>query len=233
MDAVVELAAFAEEHMGSLDDIPAAVQQIVAHRVPHATEKQHAEAIDLVIRAIEHLEEESEGGNESPGETTDSVRKPSPWDTIAEDIERVVPGTVAFPQYILAYMTARFRPTRKSVMYSSLLTTAVGNFEVLVSAIVREFLRLKPEAIRSDESKYSLAEIEGYESLDEFRAYCAERYAENLLRGSFEDWMEWFARRLKVSLEDITADPVGPSRGFPAASLARSQRRNSQSAVRE
>jgi hypothetical protein len=207
MDAVIELTAFADEHMASLDDVPAAVQQIAAQRLPNATPEQHSAAAAVMIRAFEHAEKDRAEEPTADSEE-EAAEEPRPFETVSADIEAIVPGSSgsSFTHYLLAYLIARFRPTRGSVMYSSLLTTAVGNFEVLVSAVVREFLRVRPEAIRSDDAKYSLAEIEGYESIEEFRAYCAERYAENLLRGSFEDWMEWFEKRLKISLSDITSD---------------------------
>lgn len=211
MDAVIELAEFANEHVSKLDDTKAAITQVVMLRLPHATQEQHERAVELVMVAFKYIEEEAASEEFADGEPADAPTEdpePSPWDTLLEDLEEVIPNSSAFVQYLIAYMTVHSRPRRAAVMNSSLLTTAVGNFEVLVSAVVREFLRLRPEAIRSDEARYSLAEIEGYESIEEFRAYCAERYAENLLRGGFEDWMEWFEKRLKIDLSDVTADSL-------------------------
>ena len=211
MDAVIELTAFADEHVASLDDIPAAIQQMAAQQLPNATPEQHAAATAAVIRAFEVPSEVLSGDTQAEAdEAEDKPNVPSQIEILSAELEALFPNSASssFRHYLMAYVMAMFRPKRGSVMYASLLTTAVGNYEVLVSGIVREFLRSKPEAIRSDEAKYSLAEIEGYESLEEFRGYCAERYAENLLRGSFEDWMDWFEKRLKIGMAAITSDPV-------------------------
>lgn len=211
MDAVTELAEFADEHISTLDDLLVAVHQLAAQRVPEASDEQHTAAAEAAVRILgewfdaQTVEAEAEASEESDDET-----EPSPLERLIGALDEILPGkgTEALTHYLFAYVKARFRPTRRSILLASLLTNAVGNFEVLISAVVREFLRLKPEAIRSDDAKYSLAEIEGYETLEEFRAYCAERYAEALLRGGFEDWMAWFGKSLKFGLPEVTTEPV-------------------------
>jgi hypothetical protein len=222
MDAVIELAQFAGQHASSLDDLHAAVRRIAANRLPNATDEQHEKATALVIEKFGAYLNQTDEARTPTGES--DVVEDHPSDAVAEANEKedtnflgelvdglneILPGEGSFSTYVVAYIKARYRPARAAVLNASLLTTAVGNFEVLVSSLVREFLRLKPEAIRSDDARYSLAEIEGYESLEEFRAYCAERYAESLLRGGFEDWMDWFQKRLQIGTADLTEDEVG------------------------
>lgn len=212
MEAVAELASFAGDHVRQLDNEDAAIESIAAKRLPHATPEQHRAAVVLVKKTFQAMKDArlaaTEEADGEPDEAAVQAVVFPVLDKLREELEQVSRHPDAFIHYVVAYSQAIVRPRRLPVLYSALLTTSVGNFEVLVSGIVREFLRLKPEATRSDDARYSLADIEGFESIQEFREYCAERYAESLLRGSFEDWMDWFEKRLKITLNELTSDPV-------------------------
>lgn len=211
MEGVRELALFASKHAYTLDDEDMAIETIASRRLPNGTPEQHRAAAGIIRSAFERM---GEAGLREAADSDDvldlEARKVSTQKILEEmrdEIGEIAENPSAFIHYLGAYVEAKARPARLPVLYASLLTTAVSNFEVLVSGVVREFLRVKPEALRSDEAKYSLSEIEGFQTLEEFRAYAAERYAEALLRGSFEEWMEWFEKRLKVSLDRIAPDP--------------------------
>jgi hypothetical protein len=206
MDAVIELADFANEHVHALDDLIAGVRKEIQRKFPDYTSEQHSLAAQTVVRHFTELEAAS---IERPTAALPQEEMERSYKDLKRRIREALPHKDAPVHCVMAYINANVRPKRASMLFDSLLTTAVGNFEVLVSAIVREFLRLRPEAIRSDETRYSLADIEDHDTLDDFRAYCAERYAEGLLRGGFDDWMGFFEKRIRgVSIENISADAV-------------------------
>lgn len=210
MDAVSELAAFAGD-ASQLDDEETAFETIASRRMPTATQEQHRAATAIVREMFQKMSDiRLHEAAESDAEQDVSRRSAEATlmvDEMQEKIVEISQNPMAFTHYFVAYLEAKGRPARLPVLYAALLTTAVSNFEVLVSGVVKEFLRMKPEALRGDETKYSLKEVEGFQDLEEFREYCAERHAEALLRGSFDDWMGWFEKRLKVSLEGIAPDP--------------------------
>ncbi|MDP9885484.1 hypothetical protein J2W21_003007 [Sinomonas atrocyanea] len=206
MDAVIELADFANEHVHALDDLIAGVRKEIQNKFPDHGFEMSSLAAETVVRHFTALDEAKNGGS---GETLEQEELERSFRELTRKIQEVIPHKNAPVHCVMAYINASARPKRASMLFDSLLTTAVGNFEVLVSAIVREFLRLRPAAIRSDETRYSLADIEDHETLDDFRAYCAERYAEGLLRGGFDDWMGFFEKRVRgVSIDSIAADTV-------------------------
>lgn len=210
MDAVAELAAFAAQ-ASQLDDEDMAIEAIASRRMPAATQEQHRAAAAIVREMFQKMSEvRLHAAAESDGDLEEEARFDAAWPVLDEMQKKMVEisaNPLAFSHYVVAYVEAQGRPARLPVLYASLLTTAVSNFEVLVSGVVKEFLRMKPEALRGDDTKYSLKEVEGFQDLEEFREYCADRHAEALLRGSFEEWMGWFEKRLKVSLDGIASDP--------------------------
>lgn len=207
MDAIIELRDFSEEHARLLDDPVAATARIASRWLPNLEPEQHREAADLTKATIENINERARELTDDGVDTNRSEAIEEAMTPIMADWRRQLStlglDTTGLRNYLLAYAESLIRPARVPLLHSALLISAVGNFEVLVSGLVREFIRLKPEILRSDEVKYSLAEIEGFESLTEFREYCSERYAEALLRGGLDDWMAWFERRLKVSLGEL------------------------------
>lgn len=109
-----------------------------------------------------------------------------------------------FQRYAPVWNRARVKRPMGQILRNSLLTAAVSGFEVLVSGLVRAFLALKPEVLRQSDRKYLYSEVELFTTLDEFRDHCAEVTADNLLRGGFDEWMEWFSRRHKLAITGVT-----------------------------
>ncbi|SDC90730.1 hypothetical protein SAMN05660690_2867 [Geodermatophilus telluris] len=214
MEAVEELATFAREHAHPLDDEERVIQQALSSRVK-ATPEQNMAAYAAVRRMMEGITDAlSEKGQasedasaESP-EGVDAAVRPAVEEAI-EVIREVSTDTSVMAHYIMVYSKNRARVARLGTLNASLLTSAVSNFEVLISNLIKQFLRERPDALRGDDSKYSLAEVSAYESLEEFRDYAADRYAEGVLRGSFDDWMNWFDKQLKIKLHDVSATSSG------------------------
>lgn len=211
MEAVSEVARFAKESAAELDDLEKAVERIAGRRMPNATPEQHRAAAGIIRESFKRARDarrESLGeGAPQANHVPDSPAVDAVFSQMFDEIQGLADDPLAAARYVFAYAEATRRPARIPMLNAALLTTAVSNFEVLVSGVVREFLALRPQVLRSDEARYSLQEIEGFESLAEFREYCADRYAEGLLRGSFEDWMEWFEKRLKIGLNAVSSEP--------------------------
>ncbi|MGY1745565.1 hypothetical protein [Blastococcus sp. SYSU D00695] len=225
MEAVDELAVFAHEHARPLDDEDRVLEQAMSPRVT-ASAEQHRAAIMVIEKMMEDLSSATDKSAPTGGDgaSDDSTRKSDvdahdDEDAVVASYEPILEAAVheiaeitgdprALFDYLRAYGQNRVRVARLSVLNSSLLTTAVSNFEVLVSSLIKQFLVERPQAVRSDDARYSLAEISAFETLDEFRDFTADRYVESILRGSFDDWMNWFDKQLKVKLDQVASDPA-------------------------
>ncbi len=109
-----------------------------------------------------------------------------------------------FYKYARVWNSMSTTGEKSKLIRNSLLMAAVSDFEVLISGLVRAFLELRPEIIKSAETKYSFSDLEPFSTLDDFRRHCAENMAETLLRGGFDDWMEWFGSKRKIRVEEVT-----------------------------
>jgi hypothetical protein len=150
MEAVVELSAFADEHASHLDDRPAAMLRIIETRLPNFQADKHHEAASIIEEMFTRI---AQRRNEFADQENDEEKSKEINSILSDMLRRVsdlTSDSQAVYDYLYAYAESFTRPARVPMLRSSLITTAVGNFEVLVSRMVREFLRLKPGALRSD-----------------------------------------------------------------------------------
>lgn len=111
-----------------------------------------------------------------------------------------------FHKYARVWNTMGKVSTRSKLLRNSLLMAAVSDFEVLVSGLVRAFLALRPEILRSTDTRYTFSDLEPFSTLDDFRRHCAENVADGLLRGGFDEWMDWFQQKRKIKVAGVTED---------------------------
>jgi len=166
--------------------------------------------MELTRDAFAELIREAREANTVSGETTDINSDPG---TNAVAADHGASSLKEIPKhelvkYFIAWAAHNQRIPRVPILNESLLTTAVAGFEVFVANAVTAFYHLCPDALKADETKYSLADIEGFETLGEFRESCIERVSEGLLHGGLDDWMTWFDQRSQITLPDISRDPA-------------------------
>lgn len=104
----------------------------------------------------------------------------------------------AFINYFSTFLRVKSRPQRAPTLYASLLTRAVGDLEVLIGSLVNAFYMARPEALYESGAQYQWQDIARFNTLDEFKLHCIEKQVENLVRGSYEDWISWFKKRLSL-----------------------------------
>jgi len=183
LDSVAELSAFATEYVPGLDRDEAAFVALASARFPNAPEGHHAAAGELMRQSFAEAREqlqllESEGDGREAALAA-SIERSGLLVRLQKSLEDLTGDRFAYYLYSQVWREALRRPARLSMMRASLLTTAVGEFENLVASLVREFLRQRPEILKSDDAKYALSEIEGFATLDAFLAYGREKYADS------------------------------------------------------
>jgi hypothetical protein len=129
----------------------------------------------------------------------------SKFDDAFAEFEKSVPSEVGAEE--LSRMISIERPrTRMGLLLSSLLIAAVSDFEVVFSSLAAFFYHLRPEALRSQDTKVSWQEIEFYNSIEELRNRFIDDRVDRLMRDGLDEWIKWLDRQLKIQFDELTID---------------------------
>jgi hypothetical protein len=205
MEAAEELSKFISENQRRLHDIEAIFTVEALRIFPADSEEQHREAGKLVHEKIHRMMhavysiEEANRTDEAVSATQEKY-----FAELRSELLSLTGRPEDYGRYAHVWNRVQARPGGAHVLRASLLMSAVSYFEVLISAIVRAQLTLRPEILRSDEQKYSMRDLEAFTTIEQFREHCSEKMADSLLRGGFEDWMEWFSKRHKLQVAGVT-----------------------------
>jgi len=91
------------------------------------------------------------------------------------------------------------------MLRSSLLVTAFGALEVLIGVLAREFYLAHPGAL-GDEPKFTLKELQQFDSLDDARTAAVASQVDKVLKGDLAEWEKWFESRLHLPLDSYCID---------------------------
>ncbi|HZL79153.1 MAG TPA: hypothetical protein VFC17_09880 [Candidatus Limnocylindrales bacterium] len=86
------------------------------------------------------------------------------------------------------------------LLYSNTLISLLSSVELFLSQLIHLYYRQFPEAVTSKDKVFSFEDLKGFDSVEDARAYLIEAKVENVLRGSFEDWMSFFKTQPKLSM---------------------------------
>jgi len=105
------------------------------------------------------------------------------------------------------YIEAIVRTTRRSIgsrfLHSSLLMILVGELEMFINQLARASFEARPTALDQGERQLTWAEISSFDSIDALRDRVVDKTVDDLLRGSLQDWVEFFES--KFGINQITA----------------------------
>lgn len=85
-------------------------------------------------------------------------------------------------------------------LHRSSLISLVSAVESFVSTLLHQFYSTHPAALNIKEKQFTFDELSRFETMDDARSYIVSWKVENLLRGSLEDWFEFFSKNLKLKL---------------------------------
>jgi hypothetical protein len=86
------------------------------------------------------------------------------------------------------------------LLYSNTLISLLSSVELFLSQLIHLYYRQFPEAVTSKDKVFSFEDLKGFDSVEDARTYLIEAKVENVLRGSFEDWMSFFKTHPKLSM---------------------------------
>lgn len=208
MQAARELDEFISQSARQLNDVEALFAAEAKRRFPSDAMEQHVKAAKIVHPTIHRMMDIArQGKEEGLSDEVVKAKRDSELDSMRAQLLDLTGSPDYYAKYDSVWGTVARRRTRTSTLRASVLITIVSDFEVLIASIVRIQLALHPEILRSDEQKFSMKELEGFDSLDAFRESRAERMADGLLRGGLDDWMQWFSRRHRLDIPGVTDCP--------------------------
>lgn len=88
-------------------------------------------------------------------------------------------------------------------LHRSSLISLVSIVESFLSRLLHLFFSKHPSAVNAKEKQFTFEELSAFSSLEDARAYLVSWKIENLLRGSYDDWVEYFRSQLKLELPGI------------------------------
>ncbi|MFF2824181.1 hypothetical protein ACFVRV_14200 [Arthrobacter koreensis] len=146
--------------------------------------------------------------NSDPGGTTsDSTGTDGEKDDAFDSVLSRLPDNCRF-EYVTAVSKRINQERRHSPrVLSSLLTSVVADFEVMVGGLLRHAISHAPRLIESSERTYTWADIAIYSDLDEFKSAQIDNMVDNILYGNFQSWLEFLSKRFGISAAALaTAD---------------------------
>jgi len=111
---------------------------------------------------------------------------------------------------LLTFVRHVIRPHPAELLRRSILPVAVASFEMLIGELFRATLWEFPGLVDDEEQRFSLKELESFESIDDARRELVEQRVDRLLHGGVEDWAAWLSRPpLEIDLEQLATDWPG------------------------
>lgn len=89
-------------------------------------------------------------------------------------------------------------------LHRSSLISLVSIVESFLSQLLHLFFLKHPAALNAKDKQFTFEELSNFSSLDDARTYLVSWKIENLLRGSYEDWIDYFRSQIKLDLSVIT-----------------------------
>ncbi|MFR9790089.1 hypothetical protein ACL07V_15685 [Streptomyces sp. MB22_4] len=201
-EAVRELSDFSERMSGEALKNSGSVDITIMPTLAAPSKEKAKEAAAALTDFFQGVKEAL--SNSSPEESPDKVRELA--ESMSDRLDAASTEDFDASKYIVETMTVYRRKNRRNVLRSSLLTSAVGDFEVLFSSLVGMYFQLRPQALSSKEPQFSWEDIQKFNSLEDLRAFHADRQVEQLMWKGFDDWMEWLEKKLKIKFADISLD---------------------------
>jgi hypothetical protein len=87
----------------------------------------------------------------------------------------------------------------KSLLYRSALISLISSAEWFLSQVLREHLERYPEAAGTKDKLLSLDELKSFDSVGDARKYLVDIRIDEIMWGSFEDWIKYLTEKVKLS----------------------------------
>lgn len=106
----------------------------------------------------------------------------------------------------LALVKSTTRPAHSDLLRASLLAMGVAALEVLIAGVASQRFLLHPGALNATEKEFSLADLDGFDTLEEARELSIARRIDAMMHGGLDEWNRWFQKHADLDFEDAASD---------------------------
>lgn len=194
---LLRVATFIQDEAERIDDGRRRARESVHRRL--------GEVDDAALTTVWAVFEARHHEVENPGSL--SKESLTAWITELEEVRsQLPPGTAT--TYLEAVAQAISAPRGTSALLSSLLVTLVGEIELLIAYVIRALFEREPARIDDGNSQFTWSELSRFESMEELREHVVERSVDRVLRGSLDDWMDFFRKRFDLQPPKVASEFV-------------------------
>ena len=104
---------------------------------------------------------------------------------------------LSFEQALKTYIGTHHQ---QELLYRSSLITLTSTSEWFISQILHEYLERNTGIIYTKEKSFNLKDLEDFGTIEDARRYLIDSKIENLIRNSFEEWIEFFEKTVGLSM---------------------------------
>ncbi|OCI31036.1 hypothetical protein OERS_22460 [Oerskovia enterophila] len=91
-------------------------------------------------------------------------------------------------------------------MFSSLLTSLVGGFEMFIADLANYAYREFPAALSLSGASFTWQDVTSHSSIESLREQTIERAVNEMLRASFDDWLATFEKKFSVAVPSVVRE---------------------------
>lgn len=90
--------------------------------------------------------------------------------------------------------------SRKELLYKSSLISLISSIEWFLCQIFKVYFEKFPDALGGNDKVFSLNDLKAFGSIEDSVKALVEAKVENIMRGSFEDWIKFLKQNVRLSM---------------------------------
>lgn len=188
---IIRLSHYIAEREREIDDRLERAVQIVSSKIKGTCDRiAISKLLEIVSKEFSdssNLDLSEDEQNQQLGEFVKQLQKTA--DSIPQEY---------FPTYFETVLEVLKAPQGAPILRSSLLVSLVGDFEVMVSELIRACYEYQPGRLNESEKTFTISQLEKFADFSEVREYLISQIVDDVLRGSLDDWIAFFVRKFGV-----------------------------------
>ena len=97
------------------------------------------------------------------------------------------------------------------LMYKSILVNLISNIECFLGDVLRKYFtvykgEVAGKLLEKKDKIYTIHELEEFDTIEEAKEYIVDKKIENLIRSSFEEWINFLKGKMELSMGYMTSD---------------------------
>lgn len=97
------------------------------------------------------------------------------------------------------------------LMYKSILVNLISNIECFLGDVLRKYFtvykgEVAGKLLEKKDKIYTIHELEEFDTIEEAKGYIVDKRIENIVRSSFEEWVNFLKGKMELSMGYMTND---------------------------